>query len=53
MTEEVLLTKEGLEKIKEEYDRHVSVTRAENKRSEKFRRPIGKCRVRCSQAGTG
>ena len=29
MTEEVLLTKEGLEKIKEEYDRHVSVTRAE------------------------
>ena len=29
MTEEVLLTKEGLEKIKAEYDRHVSVTRAE------------------------
>lgn len=29
MTEEVLLTKEGLEKIKEEYDRHISVTRAE------------------------
>ena len=29
MTEEVLLTQEGLEKIKEEYDRHVSVTRAE------------------------
>ena len=29
MTEEVLLTKEGLKKIKEEYDRHVSVTRAE------------------------
>lgn len=29
MAEEVLLTKEGLEKIKEEYDRHVSVTRAE------------------------
>ena len=29
MTEEVLLTKEGLEKIKEEYDRHVSATRAE------------------------
>lgn len=29
MTEEVLLTKEGLEKIKEEYDRHVSMTRAE------------------------
>ena len=29
MTEEVLLTKEGLETIKEEYDRHVSVTRAE------------------------
>ena len=29
MTEEVLLTKEGLEKIKEEYDRHGSVTRAE------------------------
>ena len=29
MTEEVLLTKEGLEKIKEEYDRHVSVSRAE------------------------
>lgn len=27
MPEEVLLTKEGLEKIKEEYDLHVSVTR--------------------------
>lgn len=29
MAEEVLLTKEGLEKIKEEYERHVSITRAE------------------------
>ena len=29
MTEEVLLTREGLEKIKEEYETAVSVTRAE------------------------
>lgn len=29
MTESVLLTREGYEKIKEEYDRHVSVTRLE------------------------
>ena len=41
MTEEVLLTKEGLEKIKEEYDRHVSVTRAEVAERRKEARSFG------------